>query len=112
MLVVAEIAVVSAWWQPLSRGSVLILALAIVAGFSVLEDIVPLKQSIASTFGGMSYSLYLMAFPLLLTAVLTADLAELDRRAFQSFSAQLRRPSPLSRSDPLCREPPICASWP
>jgi peptidoglycan/LPS O-acetylase OafA/YrhL len=86
-LVVAEVATLSAWWQPLNGASVLILALAIVAGFSVLEDIAPLNRSIASTLGGMTYSLYLVAFPLLLTAVLATDWAGLDDRAFHLLSA-------------------------
>jgi peptidoglycan/LPS O-acetylase OafA/YrhL len=86
-LVVAEVATISVWWRPLNGASVLILALAIVAGFSVLDEILPLNRSIASAFGGMTYSLYLMTFPLLLTAALAADWAGLDRHAVQSFSA-------------------------
>ncbi len=86
-LVVAEVVTASVWWQPLNGASVLILATAIVAGFSVLDEIAPLNRAIASTFGGMTYSLYLTAFPLLLTVVLAADWAGLDGRAFRSFPA-------------------------
>ncbi len=86
-LVIAEVATISVWWRPLNGASVLILALAIVAGFSMLDEIMPLNRSIASAFGGMTYSLYLMTFPLLLTAALAADWAKLDPGAFQSFSA-------------------------
>lgn len=82
--VIVVVVVASEWFLPLNGASVLFLAVAIVAAFGLLEAALSADLSSFTLLGIITYSSYLMAFPIQLAVVLLFDYIDINRAVYYS----------------------------